>query len=401
MLAEIGLQLSLERWHPRCQTCNGSASPHTLHSGDAVQILRHRELAGAIGIVQEVKNQSVVIKTVFRGQEHQSKHELDSVRSLSIVKELHRCSGCKLVHFCSRACQRQGWQAHRRFCAGAGGLAKGQIPVDSWITERQALQEIRGRLENPRARQTASAEELLTAFRRFQHFIDKWTQTGRLPHLVPGHYAVQEALLIAIPIGSLLLWKSATMASDVRKEVYERLVKMVSLHCQHVQMLVPRFHIAHWTALHYVLGILLAREFVEVPHTPLAASLVTLFESCLDVAEAFDAEAAESYKSLGQHQQGRSTTEGSRVFQSIASDPAKLATFYNIDPELPLEQKMAQMAQLLHSAGDNKESAGLPVQASPTPMQTLQHQRIQRPLEAHALPKSAEHTQRTCLDALD
>ncbi|OLP97963.1 hypothetical protein AK812_SmicGene19657 [Symbiodinium microadriaticum] len=259
MLADIGLQLSLERWSPRCQACN-SAAPN-IRPGDAVQILRHRELAGAMGITQEVRGgKTLILKTLLHGREHEGELLLDNVRSLSAVKDLHR----------------------------------------------------------------------------FQHFIDKWMQAGRLPHLAPGHYAIQEALLVAIPIGSLLLWKSAAMPPEVKSEIFERLVKMVSMHVQHVQMLVPRFHIAYWTALHYVLGLLLLGDFIDALQNCSAVSLVpltTLFESCLDVAEIFDADAAESYKSMMSHRQAQSAS-GSRAFQNLTADPSKLAAFYSIDPEL-------------------------------------------------------------------
>ena len=339
ILAEVGLQLLLERPYPRCQTCN-NAAVSTLHPDDLVQVLRHNELAGAIGIVQEVHQGSIRVKSILRGSLHESRHSQDCLRCLRAATNLQKCSGCKVVYFCSRSCQRQGWQAHRSFCGTSAGL-------NSWVSERATLQELRGHFEDPAARQSASAEELLSAFRRFQHFIDKWTQAGRLPHLVPGHYAIQESLLVAIPIGSLLLWKSASLASDVKVEIYQRLVKMVSMHVRHVQLLVPRFHIAHWTALHYVLGILLAKDLVGTSHNTSTASLASLFESNLDVAKVFDAHAAESYTELKQQLQGNSHSQGSQAFQEITNDPAKLAAFYRIDPELPVEQKMAKMAELL------------------------------------------------------
>ena len=367
MLADIGLQLSLERWSPRCQACN-SAAPN-IRPGDAVQILRHRELAGAMGITQEVRGgKTLILKTLLHGREHEGELLLDNVRSLSAVKDLHRCSGCKLVYFCSRSCQRQGWHAHRRFCTGSAQPKAGQFSEESWMPERAALHELRAKFDNPEARQLASTQDLLSAFRRFQHFIDKWMQAGRLPHLAPGHYAIQEALLVAIPIGSLLLWKSAAMPPEVKSEIFERLVKMVSMHVQHVQMLVPRFHIAYWTALHYVLGLLLLGDFIDALQNCSAVSLVpltTLFESCLDVAEIFDADAAESYKSMMSHRQAQSAS-GSRAFQNLTADPSKLAAFYSIDPELPLKQKMAQMAEILQSskpAESHSSHSSLPMPA--------------------------------------
>jgi len=259
--------------------------------------------------------------------------------------------------------------------------------------ERAGLHQLRAQFDNPEARQLASAQELLSAFRKFQHFIDKWMQAGRLPHLAPGHYAIQEALLIAIPIGSLLLWKSAAMSSEVKSEIFERLVKMVSMHVQHVQMLVPRFHIAYWTALHYVLGLLLLRDFIDVLQNSSAVSLApltTLFENCLDVAEVFDADAAESYKSMMSHRQVQSAS-GSRAFQNITADPSKLAAFYSIDPELPLERKMAQMADILQSSEPAKShSSHLPV-----PMPALKKQLGPQAGASHDVSAS------TCLDTLD
>ena len=45
----------------------------------------------------------------------------------SIVKEVKSCSGCKRVYYCSRACQRKDWSAHKLECRSSEALPAGEL----------------------------------------------------------------------------------------------------------------------------------------------------------------------------------------------------------------------------------------------------------------------------------
>jgi len=131
----------------------------------------------------------------------------------------------------------------------------------------------------------------------------------------------------------------------------DKISHLARLHLQHVRLLVPRFHIAHWTALHSIHGILLAVGLLGTDGAkhPGISSLSAEFAGCLDVAQVYDPEAASTFQATVDASSTNvdPMAEGSKLFQQMAQDPSKLAAFYDIDPELPMDQKMARMAQLL------------------------------------------------------
>ena len=301
-----------------------------------------RELKGTTGILREIRSDGMNVELVYQGQRLCRTVPRDAVRPFDCknkeLRELLKCGACKDVHFCSRSCQREGWKEHKRFCSSSG----------SWQSDRVKLEAIRKKYETPQNRQLASESELASAFESFEFFIEKWTQVGRNTRLGSGHQAIQEAVLFAIPIGSLLLWKIAGRDPEAVQDIYLRLLKLVHMNLRNVRLLVPRFHIAHWTALYYVNGLLLAKELVadgNESSNRLVKALSADFERCLDIADVFDPNVAKSFR-YGQSM-GAEDTQSSQLFQQIAQDPSKLAAFYSIDPELPLEQKMEHMSRLL------------------------------------------------------
>ncbi|CAE8638384.1 unnamed protein product, partial [Polarella glacialis] len=187
---------------------------------------------------------------------------------------------------------------------------------------------------------------------------------GRAPHLAFGHQAVQDAILLSLPLGTLALWRGvADGDKGANSELFERVAKLAELHLRQVRLLVPRFHIAHWTALHHVRGILASQSLAGAAGGGATAKRLTEdIRKNIDVAQVYDsAAAAELQEALSQGpEQADALAEGSRMFQMMAQDPAKLAAFYSIDPEMPMEQKMERMARLLDPtayAGTSAEKA--------------------------------------------
>lgn len=358
------LPLCVASKRAKCQVCS---SEEPAEKGEVVELfgICHRELQGATAILREARSDGMCVELLHQGLRLCRSVPRDTVRRFNgDGKDLLKCGACKSVHFCSRSCQREGWKEHKRFCSTSG----------TWQSDRAKLEHIRKKYELPSFRQSASEFELSSAFEDFQFFIEKWTQIGRNVHLGSGHQAIQEAILFAIPIGSLLLWKVASRDSRDRVDsravgqvgeigdigkIYLRLLKLAHMNLRNVRLLVPRFHIAHWTALYFVNGILLAKELVQPDalesQNRLVKAMSSDFERCLDIADVFDPNAAKSFR-YGQSMQsvqGESTEGthgsqlGSQLFQQMARDPSKLAAFYSIDAELPLEQKMEQMSRLL------------------------------------------------------
>ena len=358
------LPLCVASKRAKCQVCS---SEEPAEKGEVVELfgICHRELQGATAILREARSDGMCVELLHQGLRLCRSVPRDTVRRFNgDGKDLLKCGACKSVHFCSRSCQREGWKEHKRFCSTSG----------TWQSDRAKLEHIRKKYELPSFRQSASEFELSSAFEDFQFFIEKWTQIGRNVHLGSGHQAIQEAILFAIPIGSLLLWKVASRDSRDRVDsravgqvgeigdigkIYLRLLKLAHMNLRNVRLLVPRFHIAHWTALYFVNGILLAKELVQPDalesQNRLVKAMSSDFERCLDIADVFDPNVAKSFR-YGQSMQsvqGESTEGthgsqlGSQLFQQMARDPSKLAAFYSIDAELPLEQKMEQMSRLL------------------------------------------------------
>ena len=360
------LQLCIEG-SAKCQVCS-SCSEKSLSEGVVIE-LDLRDLKGATGILRENRSDGKsVVEVIYRGQQLHKTVPREAVRRFGnqkseSEKDLMVCGACKSMYFCSRSCQREGWKAHKRFCFAA----KSQGTLSGWQLDRDQLEGIRKKYEAPHNRQAASELELTSAFQSFEFFIEKWTQVGRSPHLGSGHQAVQEAILFAIPIGSLLLWKVASREQQAA-DIYGRLLKLVHMNLRNVRLLVPRFHIAHWTALYYVNGLLLAKELVQgldSSQSRMVKALSADFERCLDIADVFDPNVADSFRLSVQSEAG-AQGQGSHLFQEMSQDPSKLAAFYSIDPELPLEQKMEEMARLLaksnpstsriSGSGDNQPS---------------------------------------------
>ena len=350
------LPLGVASKRAKCQVCS---SEEPAEKSEVVELFGtcHRELQGATAILREARSDGMCVELLHQGLRLCRTVPRDTVRRFDgDGKDLLKCGACKSVHFCSRSCQREGWKEHKRFCSTSG----------TWQSDRAKLEHIRKKYELPSFRQSASESELSAAFEHFEFFIEKWTQIGRNVHLGSGHQAIQEAILFAIPIGSLLLWKVASRDSRVDPRVgqvgddigkiYLRLLKLAHMNLRNVRLLVPRFHIAHWTALYFVNGILLAKELVQPDalesQNRLVKAMSSDFERCLDIADVFDPNVAKSFR-YGQSMQsvqGESTEGsqlGSELFQQMARDPSKLAAFYSIDAELPLEQKMEQMSRLL------------------------------------------------------
>ena len=375
------LQLCIEG-SAKCQVCSSEKS---LEEGGVIE-LDLRDLKGATGILRENRHGKSVVEVIVRGQQLRKTVPQEAVRRFGnqkseSEKDLMVCGACKSVYFCSRSCQREGWKAHKPFCFAA----KSQGSSSGWQLDRDQLEGIRKKYEVPHNRQAASELELTSAFQSFEFFIEKWTQVGRSPHLGSGHQAVQEAILFAIPIGSLLLWKVASREQQAA-DIYARLLKLVHMNLRNVRLLVPRFHIAHWTALYYVNGLLLAKELVQgldSSQSRLVKALSADFERCLDIADVFDPNVAGSFRLSVQSDTGAQGSQGSQLFQEISQDPSKLAAFYSIDPELPLEQKMEEMARLLaksspptsriSGSGDNQPSTNkskMTKEDSPDPTST-------------------------------
>lgn len=349
------LPLCVASKRAKCQVCS---SEEPAEKGEVVELfgICHRELQGATAILREARSDGMCVELLHQGLRVCRSVPRDAVRRFDgDGKDLLKCGACKSVHFCSRSCQREGWKEHKRFCSTTSG---------SWQSDRAKLENIRKKYEVPYNRQSASESELASAFKNFEFYIEKWTQVGRSSHLGSGHQAIQEAILLAIPIGSLLLWKVASRDQAIGDvgdvgDIYLRLLKLAHMNLRNVRLLVPRFHIAHWTALYFVNGILLAKELVQPDalesQNRLVKAMSSDFERCLDIADVFDPNVAKSFR-YGQSMQsvkGESTEGtqgsqlGSQLFQQMARDPSKLAAFYSIDAELPLEQKMEQMSRLL------------------------------------------------------
>ena len=239
---------------------------------------------------------------MFQGRRELQTVPSEAVRSLSVQKLL-KCGACD-VHFCSRSCQREVWREHKAEC-GVG---------ESLDSERAKLLELRKGFDAPEKRQNCSDGELRRVFDAFESFVERWTRIKGLgrPHLGLGHYIVQEAVLFAIPMGSLLLYR---LSKSERSALYGRLMKLVHLQLRQVRLVVPRFHIAHWTALRHVHGLLLS----GFEDDRLASALRQELLRCRDVAQVFDPAAAEALEVGG----------GADLYAQLALDPTALK-----DPKL-------------------------------------------------------------------
>lgn len=332
-----------------CQHCrSGNREAKT---GDLVALLSGAGAAyfGLHGRVLESRASDgrLLVRLQFQGREERLWLAASHFRSLGVdasLPGLRQCGRCKTVAFCSEQCQRAGWKAHKAFC--------GEKPRCSWKDEYRELQLLRARFDGPEARQAANASDLTSAFDSARRFVQVWTQPGRAPHLAAGHQAVQQALLLAIPLGTLALWRQ--LAEGVADRVlWSSVGELVRLHLQTVRALVPRFHIALWTALHHVRGLLSLRELMPESSGADGSSvgdLVREFARHLDVAEVYDPDAAASFRQQAAGgPDGGLSSDGSKLFVEMAKDPARLAEFYKIDPEAPLEKKMELMSRLLTS----------------------------------------------------
>lgn len=248
---------------------------------------------------------SVTVELVFQGRRELQRLPSEAVRGLS-AKELLKCSGCKEIHFCSRSCQREAWREHKAECTES-------VATESLEAERVKLRALRKRFEAPKARQNCSEGELRRVFDAFESFVERWTRIKGLgrPHLGLGHSMVQEAVMFAIPMGVLLLWRlSGEKRAGLRAELFGRLMKLVHLQLRQVRLVVPRFHIAHWTALRQVHGLLLSGGEED----RLASALRQELLRCSDVAKVFDSAAAEALEVKG----------GADLYAQLALDPTAL-----------------------------------------------------------------------------
>ena len=45
------------------------------------------------------------------------RHACENCKTIFRIKELKKCSKCKVARYCSRECQVENWKEHRRMCA--------------------------------------------------------------------------------------------------------------------------------------------------------------------------------------------------------------------------------------------------------------------------------------------
>lgn len=324
-----------------CQHCGGGL--RTLREGDLVSTQGlttaiYNQLHGRIK--QTRKDGRFLVAAQFGGVEKQLWLKSEHLVPLEGTSaDLQRCGRCKSVSFCSRECQRAGWKEHKPFCCEEAG--------PSWEAEHATLALGRRRFDDPSARQDAPTGDLLRVFADAERFVQKWTQLGRSRRPAPGHRAVQQMLAFAIPMGTLALWRSWTDEGALDAGLWARVAVLAKLHLHHIRALVPRFHIAHWTALHHVWGLLSFRDLAQMnpAMAKRSADLAAEFEGQLDVARVYMPEVAVNFRK--NTRPSPDMDNSAQLFQMLAQDPLKLQEFYSIDPSLPMEQKMERMARLV------------------------------------------------------
>mmetsp|Transcript_79339 Transcript_79339/g.220719 ORF Transcript_79339/g.220719 Transcript_79339/m.220719 type:complete len:603 (-) Transcript_79339:40-1848(-) len=345
-----------------CQHCGEGTRPPRVGDRVAIERLTTAMYNGLHGrVLQTRRDGRALVLLFFEGVHKQMWLKANNLMPLEGVGvSLQKCGRCRSVYFCSRECQRAGWKDHRRFCS--------EDTASSWEQDYAVVLHMQQPFDDPAARQARPVEAVIAAFEAADHFVRKWTQPGRSSRPAPGHEAVQGLLLRSIPLGTLALWRLWSNKSVLDGGLWIRVAALAQLHLQHVRAMVPKFHIAHWTALHHLRGLLSIRDLqtqVDPVVARTAASLAAIFERQLDVARVFDPEAAANFKRGGTGQgPAPDLADTSRLFQLMASDPKKLKEFYSIDPALPMEEKMEQMALLLGPdcrGGEARPPAPLPL----------------------------------------
>jgi len=246
---------------------------------------------------------------------------------------LLRCGRCKAVAYCSAECQRNDWMVHKALCSGAQASA--------WEDDYREFLQLRSRASGTAKCQAASPQELRVVVRAGLGFIKKWTQLGRNPHLVFGHYAIQDTVLSVITLGTLMLWQQcADGAFD--SEGWVHLAGLAQQHFRLVRSIVPRFHCATWTALHHIRGLLSLRHLLpqgEGPAKKAVEDLAAITMQQADVMRAFEFSATSDFQMLSE--------QGTDVFRRITGDPSKFEAFCKVDPNLSPKKKLEQMSRML------------------------------------------------------
>lgn len=350
-----------------CQQCG--VPPTEAELGDLVQLdsLESNEYNGLHGRVLRKRADGRRLVAVLRqGRERQLwlrpinllPLERGSPQGGAASASLQQCSRCSSTFYCSRVCQRADWRGHREHC---------QPGQRGWEDELGHLALSRARLDQRTGQHSATREEAVQAFERAERFVRHWTQQGRSPRLAAWHYAVQEAALLAVTAGTFALGHGLAGTHASSADLWLRTAQMAWLHQHCVLALVPRFHIAHWTILFRIHGLLSLRKLwggTDVASARVLRGLDEEFRKHLDVARVFDPALAAAFGECDPAA-APGGEENAALFEDILQDPQKLARFQSIDPGAPLEERMKQMADLLSTGG----AAGMPPRRHPAAAQ--------------------------------
>jgi len=205
-----------------------------------------------------------------------------------------------------------------------------------WQTEHQRLLRLHQQYGDPAACRSAPLPEIFRALSEAEKFARKWTQRGRVGRLTREHQAVHWAIQFAICVGIVVLWRQTTEQS-FEPAIWKRLVDLSWWHLRHVQSRVCDFHIARYGVLRLVRGLLSLAELHK--RHPIVA----------DQVDALKAEYGRALHVVRVYDQDSDSSEpcNADMLESIAGDPEKLSTFYQIDPAASLEEKMRIMERLV------------------------------------------------------
>eukprot|EP00746_Dinoflagellata_sp_MGD_P148551 gnl/MRDRNA2_/MRDRNA2_80742_c0_seq1.p1 gnl/MRDRNA2_/MRDRNA2_80742_c0~~gnl/MRDRNA2_/MRDRNA2_80742_c0_seq1.p1 ORF type:complete len:480 (+),score=56.12 gnl/MRDRNA2_/MRDRNA2_80742_c0_seq1:81-1520(+) len=237
-----------------CQHCSGGGPDPGV--GDLVELQgltsssEYNALHGRV--LQTRADGRFLVFVLYQGTEKQLWLKSENLWPLNkgTGQNLMKCSRCKAVWFCSRECQRAAWKEHQRFC---------EPESKGFEQEYQELILHKQRFDSRAERQDAPLQDVLKLFNMGEMFIRKWIQPGRAHRPALGHRMVQSAAECAITAGTLALWRQLTDGT-LDGNVWARVAAVAQQHASYVRSVVPRFHIAHWTALYHFRGLLSLRS---------------------------------------------------------------------------------------------------------------------------------------------
>jgi len=151
---------------------------------------------------------------------------------------------------------------------------------------------------------------------------------------------VQDVVLSVLSLGSLTLWRQLAKG-EFDSNLWVHLAKVAEQHARLVRSLVSRFHVAMWTALHLVHGLLSLRHLLPRAHRPAAKAAETLdaiWNQHQDVVGAFESSTASSFQKVSE--------QGLDLFRRMTQDPGKLDAFGQFG-SLPQEERLERMSEML------------------------------------------------------